>query len=115
MEAKRADSRSSRISSIPRLEAASISIRSTDLPSSISLQESQLPQASYPPSLKLRRMLNLSPPEDWPDKLAQLTAFASNLARVVLPLPRGPERGTQRSHCPPLKPLPVYATPGRSL
>src|SRR3989338_6405562 len=97
MEAKRADSRSSRISSIPRLEAASISIRSTDLPSSISLQESQIPQASYPPSLKLRRILNLSPPEDWLDKLAQLTALANNLAKVVLPLPRGPVKRDRKS------------------
>jgi hypothetical protein len=62
------------ISSIPRLEAASISITSTESPSLMFLQLSQLLQGSEP----------LRP--------AQFNALASTLAVVVLPVPRVPQK-----------------------
>ncbi len=61
------------MSSIPLLDAASISIRSGKFPLSIERQFSHSPQGS-PSLLKLR----------------QLSALVSSLATVVLPVPLGP-------------------------
>ena len=66
-------SRKSRISSMPRLEAASISIRSTAAPEPISTQFAQTPQGSAPRRSK------------------QLIAFARMRAVDVLPVPRTPQ------------------------
>src|SRR5438270_1237759 len=66
-------SRRSRISSIPRLEAASISIRSTAAPVPTSTQAAHTPHGSAP------------------DLFRQLMAFARILAVDVFPVPRTPE------------------------
>jgi hypothetical protein len=71
-----ARSRSSRASSTPRLEAASISTTSSEaLPLQIRVQAPQLPHGS--PSSRVLRF-------------SQLSAMASTRAGVVLPVPRGP-------------------------
>ena len=72
-------SRRSRISSIPRLLAASISITSGAAPLAISVQTSQSPQGS--PSFAF----------------GQFSALAKMRAMLVLPVPRGPEK---RYACP---------------
>ena len=69
----------SRISSIPRLEAASISIKSKNFPASNAKHISHSPQGSP--------FFNL----------VQLSAFAKIRAVVVLPVPRGP---IKRYACP---------------
>jgi hypothetical protein len=72
--AKRTLSRRSRISSMPRFEAASISMRSRKRPSRIATQVSHRSQGS--PSFAL----------------GQFTAFAISRAMEVLPVPRTPDR-----------------------
>ena len=72
-------SRSSRMSSTPRFDAASISMTSTKDPSAIALQFGQTPQGFSPLSA------------------VQFSAFASSLAVVVLPVPRVPQN---RYACP---------------
>ncbi len=70
-----ARSRRLRASSTPRLEAASISMTSSDVcPLQMRLQLSQAPQGS-PSSVRS----------------GQLSAMASTLATVVFPTPRGPQ------------------------
>ena len=63
----------SRTSSIPRFEAASISIKSISLPSPISLHNSHDPHGSKPSF-----------------RLVQFSALAKSLAVEVFPVPRGP-------------------------
>ena len=74
--AKRTFSRRSRISSIPRLLAASTSIRSMKLPLSMARQLSHAPHGS---------------PTDG-GRMVQLSDFASTRAVLVLPVPRGPQK-----------------------
>lgn len=68
-----------RISSMPRLEAASISTTSKELPSSMPRQEKHSPQGSP-------RALNFSSVA----RFSQFRSLAINRAVVVLPVPRGP-------------------------
>src|SRR5258707_1078511 len=72
--AYRTISRSSRIWSMPRFDAASISITSKEVPAAISLQESHSPQG-----------VAVGP-------FTQFSAFARILAAVVFPTPRAPEK-----------------------
>ena len=80
--AKRTFSRRSRISSIPRLLAASISMRSRNRPSRIETQLSQVSHGS--PSFAF----------------VQLTAFAMIRAIDVLPMPREPASRYACATCP---------------
>ena len=63
-----------RISSMPRFDAASISMTSTELPPEIAWHDSHVLHGSEP----------------W--RLVQFTDLASSLATVVLPVPLGPEK-----------------------
>jgi len=67
-------SRNSRIWSIPRFDAASISITSSEVPEAISLQESHSPQG-----------VAVGP-------FTQFSALARIRAAVVFPTPRAPEK-----------------------
>src|SRR5271166_1425256 len=65
---------------MPRFEAASISITSSEVPAAISLQESHTPHGS-----------GVGP-------FTQFSAFARMRAAVVFPTPRAPEKNVRVRH-----------------